>query len=105
LLVAEFWYNMLFHSAPGRSPFEALYGRQQKTLGLEPPAAAHSNLADWLSECANMTHFIHGLFLRAQVRMKRQASRCRSERQFDVAIIVYLKLHPYVQDSVMPRAN
>jgi hypothetical protein len=42
---------------------------------------------------------------RAQERMKRQADKHRSERVFQVGDSVYLKLQPYVQSSVTPRAN
>jgi transposase InsO family protein len=40
LCTAEFWYNNCFHSALRHSPFEALYGRQPRTLGIAPPAGA-----------------------------------------------------------------
>lgn len=37
--------------------------------------------------------------------MKHQADKHRQERQFQVGARVYLKLQPYVQSSVAPRAN
>jgi hypothetical protein len=105
LPTSEFWYNTCFHSALGRSPFEALYGRQPRTLGLVPPAAAKGNLQGWLIEHANMNHLICKHLIRAQQRMKRQTDKSHSEREFAIGEMVYLKLQPYVQSSVMPRAN
>ena len=43
--------------------------------------------------------------LRAQERMKRQADKGRSEHCFNVGDSVFLKLQPYVQTSLAPRAN
>lgn len=37
--------------------------------------------------------------------MKRQADKQRSERQFSIGDMVFLKLQPYVQSSLAPRAN
>jgi hypothetical protein len=42
---------------------------------------------------------------RAQVRMKQQADKHRSERQFEVGDKVFVKLQPYVQSSLAPRSN
>lgn len=42
---------------------------------------------------------------RAQVRMKRQADKRRSERVFAVGDMVFLKLQPYVQSSLAPCAT
>jgi hypothetical protein len=42
---------------------------------------------------------------RAQLRMKGQADKKRSERSFVVGDRVFLKLQPYVQSSLAPRAN
>jgi hypothetical protein len=37
--------------------------------------------------------------------MKHQADKNRSEREFSVGGMVYMKLQPYVQSTVMSRAN
>jgi len=37
--------------------------------------------------------------------MKVQADKGRSERQFEVGSLVYLKLQPYIQTSVAPWSN
>ena len=52
-----------------------------------------------------MQNLVRQHLLRAQDRMKRQADKGRSERMFQVGDMVYLKLQPYVQASLAPRAN
>jgi hypothetical protein len=42
---------------------------------------------------------------RALEQMKRQADKNRTEREFAVSKLVYLKLQPYIQSSVARRAN
>ena len=37
--------------------------------------------------------------------MKHHADKNRSEREFAVGDLVYLKLQPYIQSSVAPRGN
>lgn len=37
--------------------------------------------------------------------MKRQADKKRSERQFSVGDMVFVKLQPYVQSTLAPRSN
>jgi hypothetical protein len=105
LATAEFWYNTCFHSSLGRTPFEALYGRQPRTLGIEPPVAAEGKLDSWLTERSNMHHLIQEHLNRAVSHMKIQADKKRSEREFSMGSMVYLKLQPYVQSSVMPTYN
>lgn len=43
--------------------------------------------------------------LRAQQIMKRQADKNRTFREFQVNDMIFLKLQPYIQASVAPRAN
>ncbi|XP_066323632.1 uncharacterized protein [Miscanthus floridulus] len=52
-----------------------------------------------------MTESVRQHLLRAQQRMKSQVDKRRSERSFDVGDSVYLKLQPYVQASLAPRAH
>jgi hypothetical protein len=46
----------------------------------------------------------HHLY-RAKHRMKKQADQSRTERSFNVGDMVFLKLQPYVQTSLAPRAH
>lgn len=42
---------------------------------------------------------------RSRLRMKKQADKHGSEREFRVGDMVFLKLQPYVQSSLAPRSN
>ena len=106
LSLAEFWYNTSCHSALGRSPFEVLYGHPPRHFGLEPASAISTpDLSTWLHERELMQDLVKQHLLRARDRMKRQADKGRSERSFNVGYSVFLKLQPYVQTSLAPRAN
>jgi hypothetical protein len=107
LSLAEFWYNTSLHSAIGRTPFSVLYGREARHFGLsidsvDTPA---SDIDAWLQERALMHDLVRQHLIRAQQRMKRQADKFRSECQFQVNDMVYLKLQPYVQSSLHRRSN
>lgn len=58
-----------------------------------------------LIEQASMLASVHQHLLRAQQWMKHQADKRRSKRTFVVDDSVYLKLEPYVQSSLTPRAH
>jgi hypothetical protein len=105
LPLAEYWYNTSFHSALGRTPFEVLYGYPPRTLGISVNDCASADLETWLKERATMVDVIRQHLLRAQQRMKQQADKNRSERVFEVGDQVYLKLQPYIQQSVQVRGN
>jgi ribosomal protein L21E len=52
-----------------------------------------------------MNQLIRQHLLRAQDRMKKQAYKKRFEHSFSVGDLVYMKLQPYIQSSVVHRAN
>ena len=60
-----------------------------------------SDLSGWLAERNLMQGLIREHLLRAQQRMKAQEDTKRSDRQFKVGDWAFLKLQPYVQQSVV----
>ena len=105
LPLAEYWYNTTYHSALGRTPFEALYGHPPRSFGIDVDSCASTDLETWLKERAAMTNLLQQHLHRAQQRMKYQADRNRSDRTFEVGDQVFLKLQPYIQQSVAARGN
>jgi transposase InsO family protein len=106
IYLAEYWYNTSWHSSLGHSPFYVLYGHHPRHFGIaDVDAVSPTQLEDWLHEKSMMNVLIQQHLTRAQKRMKAQADKGRSERHFKVGDWVYLKLQPYVQSSLAPRAN
>jgi hypothetical protein len=102
---AEFWYNTCPHSSLGMSPFDVLYGRALRHLGLLPAdSITSSDLSEWLSQREVILRVIKHNLLRAKQRMKHQANKGRSEQEFAVGDFVFVKLQPYVQGLFAPRA-
>jgi hypothetical protein len=62
-------------------------------------------LGDQLQDRQVITELIKQHLVHAKARMKKQADQHRSERQFEIGRKVFLKLQPYVQSSLAPRAN
>lgn len=52
-----------------------------------------------------MNNLIKQHLSRSRLRMKKSADKNRSERHFKVGDMVFLKLQPYVQSFLAPRAN
>ena len=76
--LAEFWYNTTYHSAHGRTPFEAIYGHPPKHFGLTPDdACSVPDLDDWMKSRNTMLQHIKHNLSRAQQRMKNQADKNR----------------------------
>jgi hypothetical protein len=104
LPLAEHWYNTNYHSALGKTPFEILYGYKPRHMGIETvPRDVPTNLVGWLQERAESMVLIRQHLLRAQQRMKSQEDKHRTEREFQVGDMVYMKLQPYAQTSMARR--
>lgn len=104
--LAQFWYNTTHHSAIGMTPFKAMFGYEPRHWGL----SAHSScsvpsLQAWLEERTVIQQLVQQHLNRAKQCMKAQADKKRSERQFECGDQVFVKLQPYIQSSVTPRAN
>lgn len=106
LPLAEFWYNTSYHSSLDKTPFEILYGQKPRLLGIDVvDSCAVLDLHDWLSQRKLMVQLLQQQLMRAQQRQKYQADKHRSEREFAVGDLVFLKLQPYIQSSLQKRAN
>ncbi|CAD6217555.1 unnamed protein product [Miscanthus lutarioriparius] len=69
------------------------------------PATYMPELHKWMADRELMHTVVKQHLLRAQARMKRQADKGRSERQFSVGDMVFLKLQPYIQSSLFHHSN
>jgi hypothetical protein len=104
--LAEYWYNTCEHSSLRRAPFEVLYGHPPRHFGItEASTTSVTDVETMLSERQTMVANVRAHLHRAQLRMKTQADKKRSDRVFAVGDFVYLKLQPYIQSSVAPRAH
>lgn len=93
IYLAEYWYNTSWHSSLGFSPFYVLYGHHPRHFGITAQAAvASTSLTDWMQQKSLMIELIQQHLKRAQERMRLQANKSRSEREFALGDWVYLKL-------------
>lgn len=96
--MAEWWYNSSYHTTIKRSPFEVLYGFAPPQLGYGPHLMPKfAGVEVWFKEHQNVTQNLKKLLGEAREKMKVQAGKGRSERQFQIGDQVYLKLKPYRQ--------
>lgn len=104
LSLAEFLYNTLFHSSIETTPFEALYGYPPP---IHIPYFKATSLVHNVDSCLvtrdAMIEVLKHHLNRAQHRMKTQHDRHRSERKFNIGDWVYLKLQPYLQNTLRDR--
>ncbi|XP_075088298.1 uncharacterized protein LOC142170316 [Nicotiana tabacum] len=88
------------------SPFKALYGYEPPMPTFELVAHTKVDSVDHLlRERQLMDKMLKDNLIRAQNRMKHFADNRRSEKKFEVADWVFLKLQPYRQSSVALRRN
>jgi hypothetical protein len=106
LSLAEYWYNTSWHTSLNKSPFEVLYNYHPRHFGLVPADACHiTELQDWLNERSAVTELLKQQLLRVQHKMKQSADKKRVHREFEPGDMVFLKLQPYIQNSVVVRPN
>lgn len=106
LYLAEWSYNITYHSATTLSPYQAIYGKEPPTLSsyLKTNALSH-NLKDWTNERAEIIHVLKTHLLHAQDRIRKYADPKRKDVSFQLGDWVYLKLQPYKQQSTVQRNN
>jgi hypothetical protein len=106
LSLVEYWYNTSYHSAIGRSPFQALYGYEPRhsSVTADNVVVVHE-LSMWLQGRQTMNALLQQHLTRYRNMMKKQEDKNRSERQFSVGDSGFLKLQPYVQMSLAPRSS
>jgi hypothetical protein len=96
LSLAEFWYNTTFHTALQLTPFQALYGFPPPLISeLSIPGPSDLNATEFLTAKQQMLDQLKQNLTKAQTRMKKYADLQRTERQFSVGDMVYLKMEPY----------
>lgn len=101
---AEFWYNTTFHSSIGMSPFQALYGRPPPSIPNYQIGASSVHEVD--QTMISRTSLLRQLKINLQAainRMKQGADSKRRDVNFQVGDLVFLKLHPYRQQSLFRR--
>lgn len=104
--LCEFWYNTNWHASLGKSPFELLYGHKPRHFSITASdQIAAQDIQAWLNERSLILASARQHLLRMQQRMKAQADKNRTERQFSVGDEVFLRLQPYIQTSLARRRN
>lgn len=101
---AEFWYNSTYHSSLGCTPYKALYGQDPNVGQLAGQSTSlHPDVQTWLASQPEHTTLLKDHLARAQCKYKHFADKKRSDRQFAEGEMVYLRLQPYAQSSVVNR--
>jgi len=103
---AEYWYNTSYHTATKTTPFMAVYGR-------EPPAilrygdtpTANAVVEELLKDRDGLLLELRENLELAQKQMKKVADKHRRDVEFKEGDLVYLKLRPYRQGSLVHRKN
>lgn len=93
---AEWNYNTSFHTSSRLTPYEVVYGQPSPVVPTYESGATKLSLVDRnLQERGRILSQLKISLATAQVRIKQQADKHRTERSFDVKDIVSLRLVPY----------
>ncbi|KAK4346772.1 hypothetical protein RND71_033111 [Anisodus tanguticus] len=103
---AEFWYNRNYHTSLKMSLFKVLYGYDPPQLTFELISQSKIEIVDqMLKKIQLMAKVLKENLMKAQNRMKVNADRKRTEREFNIGDWVFLKLQPYRQTSIALRRS
>ncbi|XP_026449301.1 uncharacterized protein LOC113349540 [Papaver somniferum] len=106
LALAEYWFNTNYHTSLKMFPFQALYGYQPPHLVFPiPTPTSVETVEDYLQKRDLMLQLLKHDLSKAQKRMKFFADQKRSDMEFAVGDMVFLKLQPYIQTPVVIRKN
>jgi hypothetical protein len=95
LPTAEYWYNTSFQTSIKMTPFEALYEYPPPHLTTLPDTSNLSSEAqETLLEKGQMVSTLQHHLQLAQDKMKKQADKHRTPREFVIGDMVYLKMLP-----------
>jgi hypothetical protein len=95
LLYAEFSYNYSYQASLKMSPFQALYGRNCRTLlHWDQPGERQVFGPDILLEAEENIRMVRENLKTAQSRQRSYADTRRREQSFKVGDFVYLKVSP-----------
>nr|GEX01561.1 retrotransposable element Tf2 [Tanacetum cinerariifolium] len=98
LPLAEYWYNTNFYNSIKTTPFEFLYGQTPLIHTSYVAKDSFVELVDRTLRAREQAITMLKFHLKdAQDRMKTYADKKRSEMEFTIGDLVYLKLQPYRQ--------
>jgi hypothetical protein len=101
LPAAEWWYNTSYHTSLKTTPFEALYGYPPPQIhDISVPCDISPEAQVTLQEKEHVLKNLQHNLQQAQNRMKKFADLKRTERQFEIGDMVYLKMQPYRETAL-----
>ena len=91
--LVEWWYNTTFHSATQTTPYEIVYGQPAPVHLPYFPGNSKMEAIDRSLQAKEAAIKLLKFHLhRAQQRMKHQANKARTDREYKICSFVYVKL-------------